>query len=236
MIKLTTEQLDALAIAKVSPKLFKEESSLYATKWWDYRGMHPVEATYEFAKEYIVAYRRVMKRRVEQEVAARLYPVKGTKDIFVDAEKIQLTGFWKARQMADRIGCPYSFYCSEALLYGDKRDWAFLPKPTQLYSTERKFETDPSLVEAVEAAWQAKKADSVVYSSLSLFELANYNALRIQVEHQESIVRQIQCKKHKQHLLLAQFVFTKPMISYERAVEAFGTEVVEHSKRYAIGD
>lgn len=236
MTKLTTQELDLLAIQKISPALFKEETSLYQTKWWDYRHLHPVEATYEFANEYLAAYRRVIQRRIESEVAKRIFPVKGMKDIFNDAKDIQITGFWKARQMADRIGCPYSFYCSEALLYGDKRDWAFLPKPTQMYSTQRKFETDPSLVESIAAAWNDKKANSVVHSSLSQFDLANYNEQRVQIEHQESLVSQIQGKKHKQHLLLAQFVFDTPKLSYDRAVKAFGIEAVEHSKRYSSGE
>lgn len=54
---LKTSEYDRLALKVIPKNLMKEEKLLYDTKWFDYCGMHPTEATFLFASHYVNQYR-----------------------------------------------------------------------------------------------------------------------------------------------------------------------------------
>ena len=74
--KLTPTQLEARTWKYVGADLFAEESSLYDTKWWDYKPLHPLHATYLFAEAYIAAFTRAMRQRKDEKVAHYIKPLK----------------------------------------------------------------------------------------------------------------------------------------------------------------
>lgn len=143
----------------VPRKILEGEVSLFATKWFDYRRLHPVQATYLFAHHYEVAYRRsyAMTRDV---VAAEFTKPLRASDLFESADVLSV---WRARQACDSIGVPYDFYAHRALEHSVKNGWRFIPRPNQIY-------TD-SMVDDVREAWEVRCGDILqIVNDAELFE------------------------------------------------------------------
>ncbi|MGZ8172941.1 MAG: hypothetical protein ACXWT0_03950 [Methylobacter sp.] len=49
---LTTGEYDELALSVISPALLKKEQTLFSSKWFDYRHLHPTQATYLYARHF----------------------------------------------------------------------------------------------------------------------------------------------------------------------------------------
>ena len=166
---------DALAIAFIDANLFLDESKLYKTKWWDYRFMHPSKATLIFAQNYKDAIKRALRIRSDVYRAANF---KGLKDanLFMNA-KATYTGMWKARQAADKHGVPYDFWCWKAMEYAEERNWQYLPKPQQLYSTtphKAAKAGDPSIVEYILNEWAKRVLSGMETAVEEAYCLDNY--------------------------------------------------------------
>src|SRR5690554_2626742 len=129
-LNLTALEYDTLACQHIRPDLLQLEAGLYQTKWWDYRIMHPMEATYHFAQAYVQAVKAAVRKRIDLYVSINCKPLKDQD--FLKCSRHVITGLWKARQEADRHGIPYDFWCSKAMKYAQDRDWRYLPKPTHL--------------------------------------------------------------------------------------------------------
>mgnify|MGYP006425853847 CR=1 FL=1 len=182
------ETLDSLAIAFVDAKHFAGESALFESKWWDYRMMHPTKATLLFAHSYKRAIKRALRIRSDIYRAANY---KGLKDpsLFMNA-KATYTGMWKARQEADRHGIPYEFWCWQAMVYAEERNWSYLPKPQQLYSTKPHKKAragDPSIVEHIQMAWATKWLDSLVTAVDPFYCLDHYRKHPYQIAYQREL-------------------------------------------------
>ena len=151
---------DAIASVRLTPADFKIEPELYMTKWFDYRVLHPVQATYLFADEYTQAARGYHKRNRDVRAAPFIKPYSG-KDLFTlepEPELRQITrgknagkfkrdkspnvaksvfkALWRARQSADRLGIPYRFYCEAVMRLANERGWKRTPSAMNLISTK----------------------------------------------------------------------------------------------------
>lgn len=170
----TPTECDALAIRFIPLKLLKEESELFGTKFWDYRFLHPAQATQVFAEAYGAALKRAVSRRTD---LWRGLMMKGMKTPLVyEQPERNITGFWKARQMADRIGCPYDFYCEQAMQFADKARMHFLPAPQQLYcqTVPERLQGLPSMVEYIVERWVARIAHSAFYASTDAYSAERF--------------------------------------------------------------
>ena len=136
-------ELDAATVCLVDSKHLRTEAELFNSKWWDYRLIHPLTATYMFAHEYKKAIKAGLRVRSDLYKAANY---KGLKhEDFLQTSKSTITGMWKARQRADKEGVPYDFWCRSAMKFAEQRQWKYLPKPTQLYSDKPYVDSDVSM-------------------------------------------------------------------------------------------
>lgn len=152
----TTEQCDALAVQFVPLNLLQEEADLFQTKFWDYRFLHPTQATQLFAHSYAQAKKHAVERRTDIWVGRNMKGIKA--ECIFELPQRTITGFWKGRQMADRLGIPYDFYCEYAMLFADVARWENLPTATQLYSDSipvhlRQTDYAVSMVTYIGRAW-----------------------------------------------------------------------------------
>lgn len=167
-------ECDALALRFIPIKLLAEEAELNNTKFWDYRFMHPTQATQLYAQCYAAALKRAVSRRTDLWIGLNMKGLKKACIFELDARSI--TGFWKGRQMADRIGCPYDFYCEHAMLFADKARMHFLPSSSQMYTrtVPERLEGLPSLVEYVVERWVARIAHSTFYATHEAYNSDNF--------------------------------------------------------------
>ena len=133
--RLSDAQWDIEVLRHIPLKLRQDEATLYTTKWWDYRPLHPAHATTLFAQAYGVAWRQANDRR-EGNDSERWdlvsYPfIDRNWNPFIEAQP-RARGYWQARRYCDEAGMPYEFYCQQ---FFDKAEDYFeeLPRPQEMY-------------------------------------------------------------------------------------------------------
>lgn len=167
-------ECDALALKYVPINLLQEEAELNDTKFWDYRFMHPSQATQYYAECYAAALKRAVSRRTDLWAGIMMKGLK--KECIFELPAGSITGLWKGRQMADRIGCPYDFYCEHAMLFADKARMHFLPVTTRMYArtVPKHQEGRLSQVEYIVERWVARTSHSTFYATDEAFSTEFY--------------------------------------------------------------
>lgn len=202
---------DQKAVLKLKPADMRPEPELYQIKWWDYRLMHPVQATYFFIDAYINASRRYYRKLKDMDSAPFRKPFRG-KDPFTDYEVAKgsranpnmkpatMKALWRARQQADRMGIPYDFYCSEAVRFAEEHHWKSEPRAAQLYSkkaiateAQQAHGIQPiSIVDWIQKKWDEFNLSRITHSDLDYFKTSPGQTLTLdQRRHKASIVDQI---------------------------------------------
>lgn len=215
---LTAEEYDTLFIQSGwNPKLLTNEANLMKTKWFDYRHMHFVEATYLFSMYYSRAYSDMMVKIFNHDSGRFMKGFKGGD--FLELSSREKIGFWKARVVADSLGIPYGFYCKAAVRWCvEERIWKRVPRPNQLFSKD--------LVEAVNEAWVERCNTSLQIPIDERFELRMGTNTRLQGEFQEWLCGQIMNRRYPE-IALHSYMVNRPMISVAKATEFMGKELVD---------
>jgi hypothetical protein len=224
--KLTVADCELLAFARIGRAHRERESYLFTTKWFDYRHLHPVKATYLFAHRYEECVRAFYSETKDRASAdkARAFD---TPNVFANRE---IAAVWIARQAMDAIGCRYEFGIRFALKRFNDRGWRMFPRPNQLYSTE--FLLD------LRDAWQ-RQCDAVLeLPKHPRFNVAAYEGHPDQDAWQAWAVRQIKRRQHQDRVLsrlfqeellpvgLASRSFPGPI--YDKAVKLFSPKSLSH--------
>lgn len=117
-------QCEVLAIARIPAPLLRLEADLYARKWFDYRPLHPVQATYLMAAHLNGAVGRFIATNFDR-TRARTASFKGG-----DVMAIRETGaYWRLRQCIDDLGMPYEFFFDKAFAWYARAGWRRAPRP-----------------------------------------------------------------------------------------------------------
>lgn len=217
---LTRQEMDVRGL-RIDPVHRDDEPGLMGTRWFDYRGLHPVAATYLYAHHYKQQthkfYAQVVDIRTVED-ARSFFP----DDIFMSRD---LTSMWLARGAADRLGIPYPFVLQFAQDRFIARLQRNFPRPNQLYGEE--FEQDLQL------AWQARLATQLTYSRQPRYRADAWKAERDQALHLRFIYLQIEARpKQSQHRLLGR-LFSEGIVAPWMAMQRFGEAEVTAAKGYA---
>lgn len=212
-------ECDALALRFIPIKLLAEEAELNQTKFWDYRFMHPTQATQLYAQSYAAALKRAVSRRTDLWMGLNMKGLKKACIFELDARSI--TGFWKGRQMADRIGCPYDFYCEHAMLFADKARMTFLPSSSQMYTrtVPERLQGLPSLVEYVVERWVARIAHSTFYATHEAYLSDNFCGGQEQIEYLNFLFNKIRRSNLPEGVLAT--IMDKNQITRQQVMFAF---------------
>lgn len=123
--------------AEKNPEL---EAELAAARWPDYRGLTATEATIEFARAYFYKHAHEYHKNIDASKAPFIFLREKAIVFWLDSDRAfqkiaDIDDLHRARQYADKLGMPYSFYLSVA--YQVRLDYwkrPHLPRPNQLYS------------------------------------------------------------------------------------------------------
>jgi hypothetical protein len=235
------------------------EAALYRGKWFDYRFLNPVQATFLYAHEYVKAYKRAFATNIDTEQAKFVRPL-DVERMFVDPEpkqdeteksfrkrlashRMRTTGIWRGRMVADAMGMPYEVYL-ELAFHWTLRYWQqrHLPRPQQLYSD--------LVVERATIDWEQRQKAQFYYSTLPQYKnevyreatefMANNDRLEgtilhTQNQHHDWILDQ--CKERVNgHALLAQMVFHDRVLPIEKVKAALDEHGFEHFLSLAGSD
>jgi hypothetical protein len=198
------------------------EVPLMSTKWFDYRQLTPVQATYLFADRYREAFKQNFRRYVDY---ARADYVKALRreDLF-KCEPTIVSGIWRARQHADAMGIPYEDYLADALNRAMRVHREFLPKPTQLY-------TD-AIVEYVQERWEQRQRAKLYVAESDLYMNQNYLGLPAQNAHHEWLFTQAELRPDRAQWL-NRLVYLDQRLPEEKVIARYEPDLVREIQEYA---
>lgn len=214
---------EVLTIQHINHKEARIEPELMATKWFDYRRLHPMQATYYFVKCYNDAYRDFYRKAVNAGAAPF---VRGIKDHdFLDAKE-KMT-FWRLRQNCDKVGLPYDFFLRFGMskhhrTIGDGKVYA--PRPTMFVKNEELFAD--ALI-----AWEEAQQASLRIACDPYYRTSNYTGSRDQQAHEAFVVGQIM-RRRVPHYALHAALYLFDVVRIEEALRRFD----EHVVNAAIGE
>lgn len=229
-----TVEYEVTAISKIKPELLKLEAELFDSKWWDYRALHPVAATYLFAHEYNKAYQFIVKRCRDLERGQYMKGFKG-EDIFETRtvkrknkqtgeselkQSDEIVAFWKARQSADRLGMRYDFYIRKAMMWAEDRNWRNIPRPIHLYSDD--------LVEHLKERWEEERKARLQAAESECYMIENYSAHPDQDDYQGWALDQVSRRPHKDFAL--HHYLQRGQVNAEAAKTRFGSDTVSRAE------
>lgn len=210
---------EEIAFTRIDKKWLKLELNLFSSKWFDYRFMHPVHATYRYAADYDRAFRQMYAANFDRR-ASEFYRIFKTDDIFA-ARTPWLTGLWKGRQVADALGMPYPIYLSMAF---DRvtRYWkqAFPPQPGHVNP-----QNEGDVAELAEK-WTAHQAANLIHGTHPLFHNDNYTGAPAQNAHHEWLFEQMMLRENPAPIL-AQLVYSKGLLPSQKVRSRLGDEMSE---------
>ena len=220
--EFTTQECEKAFLSSNLPlEQAKPEAALMRVKWFDYRNIHYVKATYLFASFYRAAFQRMTGKIIDRDRASFVRGFKGD-DLF-DLNPRECKGFWKARYTADRLCIPYDFFIRFAMNWTTDRLWKRFPRPTQLYSRP--------LLEDMIVAWEVQCAASTPLPVDSRFHLVNYSGHADQDAFQEWLCASIS-KRVNPEMALATHLHITPMISIEMAEKHIDACLIQRANKF----
>lgn len=221
-IQFNRDQLDRLVFDKISnPKVHGGEPALFQTKWFDYRFLHPVAATYVFARAYREVFATLYKRHFDHSVT--LDPFYGNLDMF-ELRQAEITGLYVARQHADACGIPYPYYIEFVMEAGMRYKRDYLPRPTQCYQEDA--------VKKAITEWHKRLEARLFVATDPRFRLDRYRGLPVQNDHIKWTMAQI-ARRAQPADALARYVFKDRVLPLELATARFGGKTIAKAREIA---
>lgn len=211
-IIVTVTQCDNFQKANIAESYQDEEKELMKTKWFDYRHLHPVQATDLFAQQYRKAYREYTKRRKDY-----LEVHNGSSDDITSMSKRKLTALTKARRAADRHCIPYDLYISAAFDWAESRIWKRIPMPNHLYGE--------LCLAFILKRWQNILMYSLHLPSSETFYAHHYNQEQHQIAFYKWLSYTLSQKRSAEYALHS-LMYDYNIISKDVAYQYFDTRII----------
>lgn len=189
----------------------RREAELMRSKWWDYRLLHAVHATYFFAHILDAETRQIIRTYLD-DAPARVatngqvvdWHVIKAGDVFqppvspVPARqaywKRKVTGLIRARQVADRDGIPYDLFCREGLRH------YYLGAGTYVFDKRGGKVIEPNLLynEAcllvIRGKWLEQMQMRVQHAAHPIYLVQNDDGHPDRLAHRLWLVEQLRCR------------------------------------------
>lgn len=203
---LDPQSCDVLAIAKIDRKLLNRETALYKSKWFDYRPMHPVLATYLLAHHYNRAYGDMVGQCYDHNKRF-MVAFKG-KDVMACRE---VKSFWKLRQRIDELGIRYDFFCREAMSWCIDNGWKQPPRPAHVA-------TNDELIIHVTNLWEMESRAKIQWARSARFTAAAFVGAPDQLAYEEHLTARIMQRPHPKYSIHAA-LYLHDALRIEAAIE-----------------
>jgi hypothetical protein len=216
--ELTFQDCEVLTIQAIPRTLMKEEAALMQSKWFDYRRLHPLQATHYFMECYKVAYQEFIRVAVDADRAPFMKPIKGD-DFLGNRETLS---FWRLRQQADRFGVRYDFFLGRAMKWYMeecfRRVSLHAPRPGHIGANEE-------LLTDLMMDWEERQEVCLQIAADPWYTSENFSGQPHQLDYEEFICKQIEARRHIKYALSAS-LYTHDALRVETAMSRFGTEMI----------
>ncbi len=224
---LAFDHYEILMINHIPLKDRKVETELMTTKWFDYRLMHPMYATFHFFDLFVKEYQAYIAKNINIESAPFIYPFKGeAKRNFLKAKE-GLT-IWRLRQKADMLGIRYDFFLKVAFnkIYTMKAGGRVVPpRPSQLSSED--------LLAEILLSWQAMCKAGLQIACSPYFRVSNFNHSLIQRDHERFALAQV-AQRSVPHYSLACCLYEFEVVRIEAAMQQFDQHTLSMAINHSI--
>ena len=218
----TFDQYEILTVSKIPKADRAEEAQLMHTKWFDYRLMPPMQATYYFYHLYVKAYQHFLYKNVNSATSSFIFPFKGEAKLdFLKAR--ERTSIWRLRQLADLICIPYDIFLSYLFKFIYKmapNGSIVVPRPSMMMKED--------LIEKVITAWNELKQANLQLCCSPYFYVANYRGLTVQKAYEDYLIEQVKQRKNP-HYLLAELLYNHQMLRIETAIQHFDNATINNA-------
>ena len=227
---LEDDLLDAQLAYAIPKSDLETARSLFSSKWWDYRYVHPGRCYFLFADLYgkalekwrtmfgVNAYANmrlvghpIMRTEYERKGNVRTNPHK------VLTQARHRTGLWRAMCFADLHGVPYDRYIDLFFQFAFENQWERMPMPMHLYGAKATI--------WVLERWQEEKADLLRLPTDPRFTADRYKADAYQKEFQDWLLTLI-AKRPIPRLPLTQYLLHERYLVPRLAAARFGKETI----------
>jgi len=199
------------------------ELGLFQTKWFDYRMLTTLEATWQFVRDYETVYREFYAQMLDRERANFVQPqdeVKLREGLAAGLSKAKryFSSCWRARQVADAIGIPYKQYI-RLTMDARLRNWQrnTLPQPGQLYTDY--------VVEMALKRWEEIKKSRIFFAEHKAFQAQNYMGISYQDDYHEYLMAQAKERPHESDILAD--LIKNGSLPYEKVMSRLSDEMRE---------
>ena len=201
---------------------FLEEPELMGLTFVPYRYQSPWRRTENFAKVFDQVFREYEDRYFGKSIPA---PSRDALSLWPDSDIIAL---WRARQYADSLGVPYSFYIRTAFEYRFRTGYRRCPKPGQLWHGGK-------IIEYINGEFKTQGGSSASreYNPASLdpmFFAENYRDDRIQRAAHKDL--SLKAKMFPDFFKLSTILKSSRIITDRAARQQFGDPAVDRVQDY----
>ena len=207
---LSITERDEYAWTLITDKTWRDqERSCRNQCWFDYRFLHPFDATMVYVDAFNRVYRDLYRAYRDFKAADVIRVVKPSDMIHALPKNRQaIVGCWRGRMIADQFGMPYEAFIKDAmeirLKYWKQRH---LPRPSLLWG--------PMILENIEAAWERRQETRMHFSTHPNYLTERYVGSPAQDQHHEWLFKQVK-KRSNEHDQL-RFLINKGLLPVEKA-------------------
>lgn len=230
---MSDRQLDGLLAFALNKSDLETARSLFSSKWWDYRFVHPGRCYMLFAHLYgeaVEQWRTMFGVNVYAKLKSVGHPIWRTEyekrgNVESRAKPVLRpqafrTGIWRAMCFADAHGIPYDRFIQLCFEFAFENQWQHLPLPTALYGTW--------MISAVLERWEEEKRNLIRLPKDPRFMASGYTGHPYQDEFQEWLLNLIAARPNP-NLPLVQYLARERYLLLSKAVEKFGKERVKEA-------
>jgi hypothetical protein len=220
--ELDFESCEIITLQCIDARLLRAEPALYERKWFDYRQLHPVQATYLMVHFYNRAYGDFLGVAVDRKrrfTAA----IKG-RDFMLARDR---RSFWRLRQKIDELGIRYDFFLRHAMNWLLANGWSKgckqAPRPQHLLGDE--------LIIDVANAWARECRASIQFCESPRFAADAWVGAPDQIAYERWLVDQISRRAHPKFGLHAA-LYVSGTLRIEAALAHFPLHTVSEAIDY----
>lgn len=226
-----SSKIEQVIAAHIPKSHIKSVSSIYETRWWDYRRMAPGHSFMLFTHLYYRAFRSAARKVLAMKARdARLSNLCGASEVQYKADEVwdrnkaHITGLWKSMLLCDALGMPYDHFCRLACEAAIETGWRRLPKPNHLYSDK--------IGGHVWDKWIALCEERLFIPTHPIFLVENYVGTQIQDEYRKWILAQIATRKNPVPAL-SQVLYSRPQLELGFVQGHFPQNVIDRARLLA---
>lgn len=216
---LAFDHYEILMINHIPQKERKIEAELMMTKWFDYRIMHPMYATYYFYHLYVKEFQAFWRKAINYETASFIFPFKGDARLnFLKAR--EALSIYRLRQKADMLGIRYDFFLKTAFnkIHRMQAGGRIIPPRPAMFNNE-------DLLAEVHNEWLAMCKASLQIANSPYFRVVNFDNSLMQREHERFVMAQV-AQRTIPYYSLSSCLYDYEVVSIEAVLQKFDEQVV----------